>query len=154
VRATEPSAVATRILVLNGPNLNLLGVREPAIYGSQTLADIERALSEQAAAHQAAVSFFQSNHEGALVDRIHAARADGTDFIIVNAGALTHTSVALRDALAGVAIPFVEVHLTNVHAREPFRHHSYLSDLACGCIVGLGPAGYRFALEFALTRAP
>jgi 3-dehydroquinate dehydratase II len=135
---TEPKAVATRILVLNGPNLNLLGVREPAIYGSQTLADIERALAEQAAAHQAAIAFYQSNHEGALVDRIHAARADGTDFIIINAGAFTHTSVALRDALAGVAIPFIEVHLTNVHAREPFRHHSYLSDLARGCIVGLG----------------
>lgn len=143
--------MATRILVLNGPNLNLLGVREPSIYGSATLADIERRLTDQAAAQQAAIAFFQSNHEGALIDRIHASRTDGTDFLIINAGALTHTSVALRDALAAVAIPFIEVHLSNVHAREPFRHHSYLSDLACGCIVGLGPAGYRFALEFALT---
>lgn len=143
--------MATRILVLNGPNLNLLGTREPAIYGAQTLADIERSLLEQATARGATVTCFQSNHEGALVDRVQAARADGTEFIIINAGALTHTSVAVRDALAGVAIPFIEVHLSNVHAREPFRHHSYLSDLACGCIVGLGPAGYRFALEFALN---
>lgn len=143
--------MATRILVLNGPNLNLLGTREPAIYGSHTLADIERGLAEQATRHGIGIDFFQSNHEGALIDRIHAARADGTDFIIINAGALTHTSVGLRDALAAVAIPFVEVHLSNVHRREPFRHHSYLSDLALGSIVGLGPAGYRFALEFALT---
>lgn len=143
--------MATRILVLNGPNLNLLGTREPAIYGSQTLADIERSLIEHATAEGATVTCFQSNHEGALVDRVQAARSDGTEFIIINAGALTHTSVALRDALAGVAIPFIEVHLSNVHAREPFRHHSYLSDLARGCIVGLGPAGYRFALEFALN---
>ncbi len=143
--------MATRILVLNGPNLNLLGVREPSIYGSATLADIERRLTDQAAEQHGSIAFFQSNHEGALIDRIHASRTDGTDFIIINAGALTHTSVALRDALAAVAIPFIEVHLSNVHAREPFRHHSYLSDLACGCIVGLGPAGYRFALEFALT---
>jgi 3-dehydroquinate dehydratase-2 len=143
--------VATRILVLNGPNLNLLGTREPAIYGAQTLADIERALTAQANAHQAGIDFFQSNHEGALIDRIHAARNDGTDFILINAGALTHTSIGLRDALAAVAIPFVEVHLSNVYRREDFRHHSYLSDLALGSIVGLGAAGYRFALEFALT---
>lgn len=143
--------MATRILVLNGPNLNLLGTREPAIYGSHTLADIERGLADQATRHGIGIDFFQSNHEGALIDRIHAARADATDFIIINAGALTHTSIGLRDALAAVAIPFVEVHLSNVHRREPFRHHSYLSDLALGSIVGLGPAGYRFALEFALT---
>jgi 3-dehydroquinate dehydratase-2 len=143
--------VATRILVLNGPNLNLLGSREPAVYGTQTLADIERALAIQAASHQAEIDFFQSNHEGALIDRIHAARSDGTDFIIINAGALTHTSIGLRDALAGVAIPFVEVHLSNVYRREAFRHQSYLSDLAIGSIAGLGAAGYRFALEFALT---
>lgn len=143
--------MATRILVLNGPNLNLLGTREPAIYGAQTLADIERALTAQANAHQAGIDFFQSNHEGALIDRIHAARNDGTDFILINAGALTHTSIGLRDALAAVAIPFVEVHLSNVYRREDFRHHSYLSDLALGSIVGLGAAGYRFALEFALT---
>jgi 3-dehydroquinate dehydratase-2 len=143
--------VATQILVINGPNLNLLGTREPGIYGSQTLAEIERSLAQVAADHRAGIDFFQSNHEGALVDRVHAARNDGTDFIIINAGAYTHTSVALRDALAAVAIPFVEVHLSNVHRREPFRHHSYLSELALGSIVGLGPAGYRFALEYALT---
>jgi 3-dehydroquinate dehydratase-2 len=143
--------VATHILVINGPNLNLLGTREPGIYGSQTLVDIERSLAQVAADHQVGIRFFQSNHEGVLVDRVHAARDDGTDFIIINAGAYTHTSVALRDALAAVAIPFVEVHLSNVHRREPFRHHSYLSELALGSIVGLGPAGYRFALEYALT---
>lgn len=143
--------MATHILIVNGPNLNLLGTREPGIYGSQTLADIERSLAKIAAEHRVGIGFFQSNHEGALVDRVHAAREDGTDFIIINAGAFTHTSVALRDALAAVAIPFVEVHLSNVHRREAFRHHSYLSDLALGSIVGLGPAGYRFALEYALT---
>jgi 3-dehydroquinate dehydratase-2 len=148
-------AVAMRILVINGPNLNLLGTREPGIYGSQTLADIERSLAAIAESHHAGITFFQSNHEGALVDRIQSARADGTDFIIINAGALTHTSVALRDALAAVAIPFIEVHLSNVHRRETFRHHSYLSDLATGSIVGLGTAGYQFALEYALkARAP
>jgi 3-dehydroquinate dehydratase-2 len=143
--------VATQILVINGPNLNLLGTREPGIYGSQTLVDIEHSLAQVAADHRVGIAFFQSNHEGALVDRVHAARDDGTSFIIINAGAYTHTSVALRDALAAVAIPFVEVHLSNVHRREPFRHHSYLSELALGSIVGLGPAGYRFALEYALT---
>lgn len=145
------SIVATRILVVNGPNLNLLGSREPGIYGHETLADVERSLKSQADAHRVAIDFFQSNHEGALVDRIHAARGDGTDFVIINAGALTHTSVALRDALAAVAIPFIEVHISNVHRRESFRHHSYLSDLALGSIVGLGSAGYRYALEFAVT---
>lgn len=143
--------MASRILVLNGPNLNLLGTREPAIYGSQTLADIERSLAEMASPHGAAIDFFQSNHEGELVDRIHAARGDGCDFILINAAAFTHTSVALRDALAAVAIPFIEVHLSNVFRREPFRHHSYLADLAVGSIVGLGSAGYRYALEYALT---
>jgi 3-dehydroquinate dehydratase-2 len=143
--------VATRILVINGPNLNLLGLREPGIYGTQTLADIERSLTEMATAHRIGVAFFQSNHEGALVDRVHAAREDGTDFIIINAGAYTHTSIALRDALAAVALPFIEVHLSNLHRREAFRHHSYLSDLALGSIVGLGAAGYRFAFEYALT---
>jgi 3-dehydroquinate dehydratase-2 len=143
--------VAARILVINGPNLNLLGAREPGIYGAQTLASIERTLADVAAARAAAISFFQSNHEGALVDRIHAARNDGTDFIIINAGAFTHTSVALRDALAAVAIPFIEVHLSNVHRREAFRHHSYLSDLAVGSIVGLGATGYRLALDYALS---
>jgi 3-dehydroquinate dehydratase-2 len=143
--------MAKRILVVHGPNLNLLGTREPQIYGSQGLADIERDLSALAAERGVAVDFFQSNHEGALLDRIHGARLDGTDFIIINAGALTHSSIALRDALAAVAIPFIEVHLSNVHRREGFRHRSYLSDLAVGSIVGLGPAGYRFALDFAST---
>jgi 3-dehydroquinate dehydratase-2 len=136
---------------LNGPNLNLLGTREPEIYGGRTLAHIEAELAEVAGRYGAEVVFYQSNHEGALVDRIHTARTDGTSFLIVNAGALTHTSIALRDALAAVALPFIEVHLSNVHRREQFRHRSYLADLAVGTIVGLGAAGYRFALEFALA---
>lgn len=143
--------MAARILVLNGPNLSLLGAREPGIYGTRTLAEIERELSDLAQRHRAEVAFFQSNHEGALIDRVHAARTEGVDFIVINAGAFTHTSIALRDALAAVAIPFIEVHLSNVHAREAFRHRSYLADLAVGSVVGLGWAGYRFALEFALT---
>lgn len=145
--------MSVRILVLNGPNLNLLGSREPGLYGTRTLADIEAELAEVAARYNAEVAFFQSNHEGALVDRIHLARSDGTQFIIINAGALTHTSVALRDALAGVEVPFVEVHLSNVHRRESFRHHSFLADLAVGSIVGLGAAGYRYALEYACSAA-
>lgn len=144
--------MSSRILILNGPNLNLLGTREPTIYGGRTLAEIESELSEVARLHQADLAFFQSNHEGALVDRIHVARADGTTFLIINAGAFTHTSVALRDALAAVALPFIEVHLSNVHRREAFRHHSYLADLAVGTIVGLGAAGYRYALDFALSE--
>ena len=146
--------MAKNILVLNGPNLNLLGTREPHIYGSTTLADIERDLSGLAAARYARVSFFQSNHEGALVDRIQAASGEAVDFIIINAGALTHTSVALRDALAAVAIPFIEVHLSNVHRREDFRHRSFMADLAVGIIAGLGPAGYRCALQYALDLEP
>jgi 3-dehydroquinate dehydratase-2 len=145
--------VAKNILVLNGPNLNLLGTREPQIYGSTTLADIERDLGA-AVAGQARISFFQSNHEGALVDRVQAARAEAVDFMIVNAAALTHTSVALRDAMAAVAVPFVEVHLSNVYRREEFRHRSLLADLAVGVIAGLGPAGYRFALQYALAHDP
>jgi len=144
--------VSSRILVLNGPNLNLLGTREPAIYGARTLAQIEAELADVARRHKAEVGFFQSNHEGMLIDRIHAARTDGTTFMIVNAGAFTHTSIALRDALAAVAIPFIEVHLSNVHRREPFRHQSHLADLAVGTIVGLGAAGYRYALEYALAE--
>lgn len=142
--------MANHILVLNGPNLNLLGTREPAIYGARTLEDIERELADIAGKHGARIAFFQSNHEGALIDRIQAARGDGVDFIIINAGGFTHSSVALRDALAAVSIPFIEVHLSNVYRREAFRHRSYLADFAVGSIVGLGPAGYRFALEFAL----
>jgi 3-dehydroquinate dehydratase-2 len=143
--------MASRILVVNGPNLNLLGTREPAIYGRQTLADIEQELSATAQRREAHIAFFQTNHEGAMIDRLHQARTDGTDFIIINAGALTHTSVALRDALAAISIRFVEVHLSNVHRREAFRHDSYLADLAVGTIVGLGAAGYQYALDFALA---
>lgn len=140
------------ILVLNGPNLNLLGTREPEIYGATTLAQIDDALSQRcvAAGHQLAT--FQSNAEHALIDRIHAAGREDVAFILINPGAFTHTSVALRDALLGVKIPFIEVHLSNVHAREPFRRHSYLSDVAVGVICGLGPQGYTLALEAALTR--
>ncbi len=142
--------MANHILVLHGPNLNLLGTREPAIYGARTLQDIERELAAIAAKGRVRIAFFQSNHEGALIDRIHAARGEGIDFIVINAGALTHTSIALRDALAAVQIPFIEVHLSNVHRREPFRRRSYLADLAVGSIVGLGPDGYRYAIDYAL----
>ena len=142
------------VLVLHGPNLNLLGSREPAVYGSTTLPDIDRELQQIAKEAGATLQSLQSNHEGVLIDRVHAACTDGTDFIVINPGAFTHTSVALRDALAGVAIPFVEVHLSNVHRREPFRQHSYFSDLAEGVIVGLGAQGYGLALKFALSRAP
>lgn len=140
------------ILVLHGPNLNLLGSREPAVYGATTLAEIDAGLARRASEAGSGLASFQSNHEGALIDRVHAARDDGTRFILINPGAFTHTSVALRDALAAVALPFVEVHLSNVHRREAFRHHSYFSDLAEGVIVGLGASGYRLALEFALER--
>lgn len=140
------------ILVLHGPNLNLLGTREPQVYGSTTLAEVDAQLLAAATAAGSRLESFQNNHEGALIDRVHAARTQGVDFILINPGAYTHTSVALRDALAGVAIPFVEVHLSNVHRREPFRHHSYFSDLAEGVIVGLGTAGYRLALQYALER--
>jgi 3-dehydroquinate dehydratase-2 len=140
-----------RVLVLHGPNLNLLGSREPELYGRETLADVDARLRARCEAANVAFGSFQSNWEGALVDRIHAAREDGTGFIVINPGALTHTSIALRDALLGVAIPFVEVHLSNVHAREPFRHHSYLSDVARGVICGLGPLGYELALTAALA---
>lgn len=141
-----------KLLVLNGPNLNLLGTREPGVYGNATLADIEATLRREGAAAGAQVECFQSNHEGALIDRIHAAREGGVGFILINPGGLTHTSVALRDALAGVAIPFVEVHLSNVHQREPFRHHSYLSPIAVGVICGFGASGYSMALQFACQR--
>lgn len=140
------------ILVLHGPNLNLLGTREPEVYGRETLADIDRQLAGIARKAGVVLQSFQSNAEGALVDRVHQAGRDRVAFIIVNPAAYTHTSIALRDALAGVAIPFVEVHLSNVHAREPFRHHSYFSGIAVGVICGLGSAGYRAALEFALAR--
>lgn len=141
-----------RILVLHGPNLNLLGTREPGIYGSATLAQIDADLEKIAKERGAVLQSFQSNHEGALIDRVHAAAGDGTQFVIINPAALTHTSVGLRDALAAVKLPFVEVHLSNVHKREPFRHHSYFSDLADGVICGLGPLGYQLALHYALSR--
>jgi 3-dehydroquinate dehydratase-2 len=140
-----------QILVLHGPNLNLLGTREPEVYGSQTLPQIDAELSAIAADAGASLVSFQSNHEGALVDRIQAARNDGARFIVINPAAYTHTSVAIRDALAGVALPFIEVHLSNIHRREPFRHHSYLSDLAVGVICGLGANGYRLAVRHALA---
>ena len=140
------------LLLLNGPNLNLLGTREPAVYGSETLADIEHAATAQAVAAGATLSCFQSNHEGELIDRIQAARLEGVEAIVINPGGLTHTSVALRDALAGVAIPFVEVHISNIHQREAFRHHSFLSAIALGTICGLGTDGYRFAIDFALKK--
>ncbi|AYN22042.1 type II 3-dehydroquinate dehydratase [Alcaligenes aquatilis] len=143
--------MAKHVLVLNGPNLNLLGTREPDVYGHQTLDDINSGLQVLADQHGAQCHFFQSNHEGGLVDRIHQARTEGVDFILINAGAYTHTSVAIRDALAGVGIAFIEVHLSNVHRREPFRHRSYLSDIASGVIVGLGTYGYEAALRFVLN---
>ncbi|MFL6707829.1 MAG: type II 3-dehydroquinate dehydratase [Massilia sp.] len=144
--------MVNKLLLLNGPNLNLLGTREPAVYGSTTLADIEQAATAQAAAAGASLACFQSNHEGALIDRIHAAAGEGVTAIVVNPGGLTHTSVALRDAFAAVGIPFVEVHISNIHQREAFRHHSYLSALALGTICGLGPEGYRYAIDFALKK--
>jgi 3-dehydroquinate dehydratase II len=141
-----------RILVIHGPNLNLLGTREPEHYGRMTLADINLALARMAEGADVLLEAFQSNHEGALIERIHAAREQGVNAIIINPAAYTHTSVALRDALAAVAIPFVEVHLSNVFAREAFRHHSYFSDLAIGVISGLGPQGYVLALEYLLNK--
>jgi len=140
-----------RVLLLNGPNLNLLGLREPGLYGAQTLAQIEAALAEQAVGLGVELECFQSIHEGALVDRIQAARGQ-VDGILINAGAYTHTSIALRDALLAVAIPFVELHLSNTHAREPFRHHSHLADKAIGVICGFGPTSYRLALEGLVMR--
>ncbi|WON78995.1 type II 3-dehydroquinate dehydratase [Serratia sp. UGAL515B_01] len=141
------------ILLLNGPNLNLLGTREPEKYGSTTLPEIVNGLENQALALGITLSHMQSNAEHALIDRIHQARGN-TDFILINPAALTHTSVALRDALLAVQIPFIEIHLSNVHAREPFRHHSYLSDIAVGVICGLGADGYTFALQAAVRRLP
>lgn len=138
------------ILVLHGPNLNLLGTREPGVYGSVTLSEINEKLVKLAAENGASLSYFQSNAEAALIDRVQQARTDGTQFIVINPAAYTHTSVALRDALAAVAIPFVEVHLSNVHAREAFRKESFFSDIAVGVICGLGASGYEFAVRYAL----
>ncbi|WP_326519070.1 type II 3-dehydroquinate dehydratase [Acinetobacter sp. CAAS 2-6] len=144
--------MSSTILVIHGPNLNLLGKREPEVYGSLTLDDINQQLIAQAQNAAIQLDTFQSNWEGAIVDRIHQASQEGIEFIIINPAALTHTSVAVRDALLGVAIPFIEVHLSNVHAREAFRHHSYLSDKAVGVICGLGAKGYRFALDYAIEK--
>ncbi len=137
-----------KVWVINGPNLNLLGRREPHIYGHQTLADIEKTLENQGTALGLHVECFQSNHEGGLIDILHSAPSKAVRFIIINAGAYTHTSIALADALAGIALPYVEVHLSNVHAREPFRHHSYLSAKAQAVLCGFGSAGYGYALDF------
>ncbi|KAI7279124.1 hypothetical protein KC345_g5506 [Hortaea werneckii] len=143
--------MAQSILLVNGPNLNLLGTREPQIYGSTTLQDVENAAKQQGTDLGVTIYTFQSNHEGAIIDRIQEARGN-SQYIIINAGAFTHTSVGIRDALSGVNIPFVEVHISNVHAREAFRHHSYLSDKAVAVICGLGTYGYTASIEFAAQK--
>ncbi|QKX55852.1 uncharacterized protein TRUGW13939_02951 [Talaromyces rugulosus] len=140
------------ILLINGPNLNLLGTREPHIYGTTTLQDVENTCRKISAQHNVTTETFQSNHEGEIVDRIQQARGNKIDFIIINPAAYTHTSVAIRDALAAVSIPFIEVHIANVYARESFRHHSYLSDKAAGCVIGLGTFGYEAAVQSAILQ--
>jgi 3-dehydroquinate dehydratase II len=152
-RAVARAVPQRRLLVLHGPNLNMLGTREPEIYGRETLADINKRLHSTAQSRGAWLDAFQSNHEGALIDRVHAAKPEGIAAIIINPGGLTHTSVALRDAFAAVSLPFIEVHLSNVHRREPFRHHSYFSDIAVGVIAGLGSRGYDAALEYFLGNS-
>ena len=144
--------MAKHILLLNGPNLNLLGTREPSVYGHETLADVATRLVASGNARGAQVTCIQSNAEHELLDAVHQAKSLQVDYILINPGAFTHTSIALRDALLGVAIPFIEVHISNVHAREEFRHHSYLSDVAVGVIAGLGSKGYDFALAFAMEQ--
>ncbi|MET4731103.1 3-dehydroquinate dehydratase-2 [Lysobacter enzymogenes] len=141
-----------KLLVLHGPNLNLLGTREPEVYGRTTLAEIDAGLAARAAEAGHALESLQSNAEHVLVDRVQAARTDGTALILINPAAFTHTSVAIRDALAAVAIAFIEIHLSNPHTREPFRHHSYFSDLAVGVVCGFGADSYRYALEAAIKR--
>ena len=154
-KARPPAAPSRcKVLVLHGPNLNLLGTREPQIYGGETLADIVSRLAAQAINAGIKLDSFQSNSECELIERIQKARQSGVDFIVINPAAFTHTSVALRDALAAVRIPFIEVHLSNVHAREPFRRHSYFSDLAVGTICGLGSKGYDYALTYAIAHVP
>lgn len=142
----------TNVLILHGPNLNLLGIREPEVYGNITLQDINRNLEKLAENDGVKIDFFQSNAEFALIDRVQLTMTDGTDFIIINPAAYTHTSVALRDALAAVKVPFIEVHISNVYSRESFRRHSYFSDLAIGVISGLGVKGYELALQYALHQ--
>ena len=150
-RGSRADTAELRILVLHGPNLNLLGTREPAVYGRTTLADIHGAMEARARAENVRIESFQSNSEGELIDRVQSAASEGISFIIINPAGYTHTSVALRDALLAVKIPFIEVHLSNIHAREAFRHHSYFSDIAAGVICGLGAQGYQLALEAALA---
>lgn len=141
-----------KIALLNGPNLNLIGYREPEVYGYETLADITANMQALATQHDIELSTLQSNAEHKLVDAIHSAKMHGVDFIIINPGAFTHTSIALRDAFSGTQIPFIEIHLSNVHAREEFRHHSYLSGIANGVIVGLGAVGYELAFKAAISK--
>lgn len=148
-----PKPARKCVLVIHGPNLNLLGTREPEIYGRETLADIDQRLVAIGKTAGTKVVCFQSNHEGVLIDRVQQARAEGVKAIVINPAGFTHTSVALRDALAAVAIPYVEVHLSNIHSREPFRRHSYFSDQAIGTICGLGSRGYETALQFVLRGA-
>jgi 3-dehydroquinate dehydratase-2 len=143
----QKNSVNRSVLVIQGPNLNLLGMREPEVYGTITLDDIHKKLVDLAKRADISLETYQSNHEGELIDRVQKAKKDGASFIIINPGGFTHTSVALRDALAGVAIPFIEVHLSNIHQREEFRKHSYFSDLAMGVICGLGAHGYELALN-------
>jgi 3-dehydroquinate dehydratase-2 len=143
----QKNSVNRSVLVIQGPNLNLLGMREPEVYGKATLDDIHQKLAKLAKQVDISLETYQSNHEGELIDRVQKAKKDGVSFIIINPGGFTHTSVALRDALAGVAIPFIEVHLSNIHQREEFRKHSYFSDLAMGVICGLGAHGYELALN-------
>ncbi len=149
---TSKVSFAKNILVLHGPNLNLLGSREPEVYGQITLDEINARLLALADKYGAQLTHFQSNAEAALVERVQQARDDGTQFIVINPAAYTHTSVALRDALAAISIPFIEVHLSNVYAREAFRKESYFSDLAVGVISGLGASGYEFAVQYALNH--
>jgi 3-dehydroquinate dehydratase II len=149
-KAATPAA--SRIWVIHGPNLNLLGSREPDIYGKETLSAIDQRLVSLGKEHGAVVECFQSNHEGELIDRVQSAKTQQVATILINPGGLTHTSVALRDALAAVGVPFIEVHLSNIHAREPFRRHSYFSDLAIGTVCGLGARGYELALLYALQK--
>lgn len=146
----QPKSTTRKILIIHGPNLNLLGTREPEIYGRETLEDINQRLARLARAYGIVVECFQSNHEGALIECVHAARPRGFSYIIINPGGFTHTSVALRDALSAIRIPFIEVHLSNIHARETFRKHSYFSDIAVGTVCGLGSRGYDLALQHAL----
>jgi 3-dehydroquinate dehydratase-2 len=152
-RPSQRSRTPSKILVLNGPNLNMLGTREPEIYGRETLESVNRRLAAAAKTQGVALEVFQSNQEGALIERVQGAKKTGISWIIVNPGGLTHTSVALRDAFASVEIPFIEVHLSNIYSREPFRRHSYFSDLAVGTICGLGSRGYDLALHFVMQSS-